>query len=628
VTLVTEQAKSGGFALPSLTNGQLMKRLLALGWRYRWGCLRVLLIQIVALAIGLSGLSLAGLGVDVIRHAVDPTARVPRWPLGLRPPQGWSDFAVVTLIAGMVIGLSALRGTLTYIYTVSVNKLIQGQLVVHLRSAVYDKLQRLSFRFFDSHQTGSIINRVTGDSQNARMFIDGVVLQSIILLLTLGVYLTYMVNIHAELTLVVLAPAPLLFVAAAVFSRKVRRGYDRNRELYDQMILTLSESVSGIHVVKGFARVPHEIAKFGKANDNVTNQQRSVFFKVSIFTPFVMFLTYLSMLLLLAYGGYLVIHDELPLGTGLLVFAGLLTAFSAQVNNVATIANSMQQSLTGARRVFEILEAPVEIRSPPDAIRLPRARGEVRFEHVTFGYDPAEPCLVDIDCVAKPGMCVAILGETGCGKTTLLSLIPRFYDPVKGRVLVDGHDLRRLNLDDLRRNIGVVFQESFLFSNTVAANIAFGHPDATREQIEKAARIAAAHEFILDLPNGYDTILGEGGNTLSGGQRQRLALARAILLDPAILLLDDPTAAIDAQTEEEILAALDSAMEGRTTFIVANRLSTLRRADIVIVLSKDGRIAQMGTHEELMQREGHYRKTAHIQMSEALTPLAAERGQA
>jgi ATP-binding cassette subfamily B protein len=628
VTLVTEQAKSGGFALPSLTNGQLMKRLLALGWRYRWGCLRVLLIQIVALAIGLSGLSLAGLGVDVIRHAVDPTARVPRWPLGLRPPQGWSDFAVVTLIAGMVIGLSALRGTLTYIYTVSVNKLIQGQLVVHLRSAVYDKLQRLSFRFFDSHQTGSIINRVTGDSQNARMFIDGVVLQSIILLLTLGVYLTYMVNIHAELTLVVLAPAPLLFVAAAVFSRKVRRGYDRNRELYDQMILTLSESVSGIHVVKGFARVPHEIAKFGKANDNVTNQQRSVFFKVSIFTPFVMFLTYLSMLLLLAYGGYLVIHDELPLGTGLLVFAGLLTAFSAQVNNVATIANSMQQSLTGARRVFEILEAPVEIRSPPDAIRLPRARGEVRFEHVTFGYDPAEPCLVDIDFVAKPGMCVAILGETGCGKTTLLSLIPRFYDPVKGRVLVDGHDLRRLNLDDLRRNIGVVFQESFLFSNTVAANIAFGHPDATREQIEKAARIAAAHEFILDLPNGYDTILGEGGNTLSGGQRQRLALARAILLDPAILLLDDPTAAIDAQTEEEILAALDSAMEGRTTFIVANRLSTLRRADIVIVLSKDGRIAQMGTHEELMQREGHYRKTAHIQMSEALTPLAAERGQA
>jgi len=580
----------------------------------------VLSIQVLMLALSLAGLSFTGLGIDVIRHAADPEVRAPTWPLGIRPPAGWSTYALVALIAVCVIGLALVRGVLTYAYTVSVNTLIQGKLVVDLRAAVYDKLQRLSFRFFDAHQSGSIINRVTTDTQNARLFIDGVIMQAIILVLTLTVYLIYMINIHPQLTIVCLAPAPLLFIASYVFSRKIRPAYDANRNLYDTMVLRLSESVQGIHVVKGFARIPQEINKFAEANDAVTDQQRAIFFKVSVFTPFVMFLTYLNMLLLLGYGGYLVIEHELALGTGLLVFAGLLAQFSAQVNNIATIANSMQQSLTGARRVFEILEAPVEIKNPPVPVRLSKMRGEVTFDHVTFEYKPGEPCLVDFDLSIKPGQCVAILGETGAGKSTLLSLIPRFYDPGRGRVLIDGVDVRRIDLDDLRRQIGVVFQESFLFSNTVAANIAFGQPGATRDAVEQAAKIAAAHEFILDLPNGYDTVLGEAGNTLSGGQRQRLALARSILLNPAILLLDDPTAAIDAQTEEEILAALDGAMQGRTTLIVANRLSTLRRADLVVVLD-DGRIVQAGTHEQLMKSDGLYQRTAKLQMPDENTPL-------
>ena len=237
----------------------------------------------------------------------------------------------------------------------------------------------------------------------------------------------------------------------------------------------------------------------------------------------------------------------------------------------------------------------------------------MRFENLSFAYDGAEAVVRDVNLDVKPGQCVAILGATGAGKSVLMSLIPRFFDPTAGRLLIDGIDARRLHLDDLRRNIGLVFQESFLFSNTVAANIAFGHPDATPAQIEKAARIAAAHDFIMTLPKGYDTVLGESGNTLSGGQRQRLAIARAVLLEPAVLLLDDPTAAIDSETEHEIFEALDRAIEGRTTFIVAHRLSTLRRADFIIVL-ESGRIVQQGTHEQLMKVPGPYLHVASLQL--------------
>ncbi len=289
----------------------------------------------------------------------------------------------------------------------------------------------------------------------------------------------------------------------------------------------------------------------------------------------------------------------------------------------------MQQSLISARRVFEVLDAVVEIDSKPGAMRLGRARGEVKFEGVWFDYRgphilPEVPpsVLQGIDFVAKPGECIALLGATGSGKTALLSLIPRFYDPTEGRVLLDGQDVRDLEVDSLRRNVGIVFQESFIFNQTIAENIAFGHPDATRETVERAAKIAAAHEFIVALPRGYDSMVGEGGADLSGGQRQRLAIARAILLEPAILLLDDPTAAIDPQTEKEILLAMEQAMKGRTTFVVAHRLSTLRRADRILTLEQ-GRIAESGTHDELMSLNGSYARAARLQM---LNDVSSEDG--
>ncbi|MCH8850858.1 MAG: ABC transporter ATP-binding protein, partial [Chloroflexi bacterium] len=380
----------------------------------------------------------------------------------------------------------------------------------------------------------------------------------LMLMISLVFFVGYMLSIHVWLTVWCLATTPLLWLATWRFSRIVRPAYRKNRELFDTAVLRLSENVQGVHVVKGFSRQPQEIEKFRQANSAVRDQKRWIFWRVSTFVPLIGFLPQINLVVLIVYGGKLYMSDpDFRIGSGFFVFAGLLQQFSTQVGSIAVIANSVQQSLTGAQRVFEVLDAPSQVESPPNAVRLPRARGEVRLECVTFGYQPGEPAVAGVSLDVQPGQTVAILGATGAGKSTLLSLIPRFYDPQQGRVLIDGRDVREYDLDDLRRNIGLVFQESFLFSNTVAANIAFGHPQATREQIERAAKIASAHGFIMELEHGYDTVLNEGGSNLSGGQRQRLAIARAVLLEPAILILDDPTAAIDPQTEHEILEAMN-----------------------------------------------------------------------
>ncbi len=595
------------------SNGVLIRRLFALAWSYRRRCLWVLAQQMLLVGLALAGLSLTGLGIDVMRQQLAPSSVTPRWPFGFAPPADWGPMAVMALIAGMILSVALVHAALRYIASMSAGRLVQD-IVVDLRSQVYDKLQRLSFRFFDDNRSGSIINRVAGDVQAVRSFVDGVVIQLLAVLLSLGVYLYYMLQVHVPLTLACLATTPLLWVGAAWFSRRVRPAYQHNSELADEMVLTLSESIQGVQVIKGFAREKQEIARFEAANRAIKDQKHAIFWTISLFQPAMGFLTQLNMVVLLAYGGYLVIRGELRLGEGLFVFANLMQQFANQVGQVTNIANSIQASLTGAQRVFEVLDAPVEIVSSPGAIRLPRARGAVRFENVSFGYRCDEPVLEQVDFAVTAGQCVAVVGATGAGKSSLLNLVPRFYDPTAGRVLIDGADARRLHLDDLRRNIGLVFQESFLFSNTVASNIAFGHPGATREQIERAAKIASAHEFIVSLPQGYDTIIGEYGSNLSGGQRQRLAIARALLLDPAILILDDATAAVDPETEGEILDAMNDAMRGRTTLVAAHRLSTLRRADLVVVLER-GRIVQIGAHEQLMRQQGRYYEAARLQIA-------------
>jgi ATP-binding cassette subfamily B protein len=596
-----------------LDNRILIRRLLAYAWQFRKRCIHVLVLQLFLLAMGLGGLSLTGVGIDYLRYTLAHDIPLPDlWGWAL-PEAREGALAVILWLSGGIFLLACLRAALNHFYAMSVARLVMAEIVVGLRQQIYAKLQQLSFRFYDRQTSGSIINRVTGDVQAVRLFIDGVFLQTIIMVLSLAVYLVYMVRIHVGLTILCLLSTPVMWFISTYFSRKLRPAYEENRRLMDDLVLHMSESIQGVQTLKAFAREEAANKQFETINTQVKQQRESIFRKVSVFAPSITFLTQWNLFVLLLVGGGLVIRGSIPLGSGLVVFAGLLQQFSGQVSNLSGLIDSIQQSLAGARRVFAILDAPVEIVPPEKPVALGRVRGQVDFKDVTFKFSEGQSALSGISISVRPGESIAIVGATGSGKSALMSLIPRFYDPNEGVVRVDGVDIREVHPTELRRNIGIVFQENFLFSNTVSSNIAFGHPEARREQIETAARIAQAHDFILELPEGYETVLEEGGSNLSGGQRQRLAIARALLLDPPILLLDDPTAAIDAETEEEILSAMEHAMQGRTTFMVAHRLSTLRRANRVLVLER-GRLVQEGTHEELVKSSGPYRDAASLQM--------------
>lgn len=584
----------------------LLSRLLRLTARYGWRSLGLVVLNLCLLALGLAGLGGVGIAVDYLREQVQPDAPAAKFPFGWHPPDPWAPRAVLLVLGLWIFGAAALRAWLAYLTAVSTNRLGQGRIVVELRSAIYAKMQRMSFRFFDANATGSLINRVTGDTQSVRLFIDGVAVQVLNIVLATVFYTLCLAQIHLGLTLACFAFLPVLGLIVVLFSRWLRPDYEEGRKRVDRLVLVFEELARGMGVVKSFGLQDWASRRFLEANASVRDQKNRVFRKLTVLHPLVSLLNQLSLAVLLGYGGWLAIRGEIPVGTGLILFAGILQQLNAQMNAIGTVADSLQQTLTGADRVYEVLDAEPGIVDRPDATPLDRARGDLVFESVSFRFKPEDTVLHDLSLAVKAGEKIAIVGPTGAGKTALIQLIPRFYDPDGGRLLLDGRDLRDWRLDDVRKQVGLVFQESFLFSAPVAANIAFGNPGASREDVERAARLAAAHEFIEKLPQGYDTLLHENGANLSGGQRQRLALARAILLDPAILILDDPTAAVDAGTEHEILAAMDRVMAGRTTFIVAHRFSTVRRADRIVVLER-GRIAAIGTHEALSAQPGYYR---------------------
>ncbi len=484
-----------------------------------------------------------------------------------------------------------------------------------LRNAMYDRIQYLPFSFHDHTTTGQLINRCIEDVRAVQSFAGDSLVQLVQLgVLALGVIAALLLR-NPALALIALLPLiPMVMMTTDFGKRITRLFYDVDNNLGD-LSAQLQENVLGAHVVRAFAREPHEIERFDKVNRLYIKARLTVIGEWSRVMPTTHLLITLGTILILLVGGPLVLQGKMTVGE-LVAFNAYLLMLSAPVQQLAWLVNSLGESEAGAQRVIEILDHIPEILSPPAAETLATLSGGVEFRNVSLRYqDEKVRALSAIDLHVQPNQLIALIGQTGSGKTSLVNLIPRFYDVSDGAVLVDGVNVRQADLVSLRRQIGIVLQTSLLFSDSIRANISYGRPDASMEDIISAARAAQADEFISKLTEGYDTLVGERGITLSGGQRQRIAIARALLMNPRILILDDSTSSVDTHTEKLIQEALDKLMEGRTTFVIAHRLATIRRADLILVMA-DGRIVQRGRHAQLLQEGGLYREIYDLQLSQ------------
>jgi ATP-binding cassette subfamily B protein len=514
---------------------------------------------------------------------------------------------IILCLAAVVAAMAVLR----YLREVAGAKLSMT-LVYYIREAVYDKLQRVGFAFHDTISTGQLINRALSDLQNVRAFLQTAVLTTLDIVLVVGGYMALLLARSPWLAALSLVPLPFWTLYILNFGRKVQPASRAVMEAEDKSISVITENIAGVHVIKAFATQRQEIAKYAEACRTFHQRVMRRIRMYANFTPVIRSIGSASHLSLFFLVAVLMIKGKLNVGDFLILGAAMGTIL-ARLQQVSVISDQYQNAIVSARRLHEIFDARPTVPERPDAVPLPKGSGTVRFEHVSFGYNPAKPVLHDVSFEVKGASVVAIVGPTGSGKTTLVNLIARFYDPQQGRILVNGTDIRQVTLDSLRPQVAFVFQETYLFSASVAENIAYGRPHVTEGEVEAAARLAQAHEFIEQLPKGYQTMLGERGSSLSGGQRQRLAIARAIVQDPRILVLDDATASVDPETDDLIHRAMRGVMRDRTTFLIAHRISTVKRADMVIVL-EHGRITQTGTHAELMRRDGHYRHIAAAQL--------------
>lgn len=482
------------------------------------------------------------------------------------------------------------------------NRVIQRTLG-DIRNAIYDSLQRLAFRYHDKANTGELISRSTTDVFRLQDFFFACLFISIDIAVSLVVIIVLIFAVRPLLGWVTLATVIPTIVLIAFYASKLQPQWRKVHDLHGEMNTVIQENIAGVRVVKAFAREQSEVAKFRTKRDVFLGRLSDTVNYWAARVPVAQFVFGLTTPLALWLGGRMVIRGEMPVGD-LAKIVLYLMAVGHRMGMVGQFTNIVQNASASAERILEIIHEPKTIRSGDKD--LPAGGGAVEFDHVSFRYFDGKASLTDVSFRIEPGQTVAIVGPTGSGKTTLVNLIPRFYDVDDGRVIIDGEDVRNLRLTELRRSVGVMFQETFLFSATAAENIAFGQPEATREDIERCARAAQAHEFISELENGYDTVIGERGVSLSGGQRQRIAIARAFLMDPRILILDDATASVDSQTERLIREAMRKLCEGRTTFVIAQRLSTVQHADMILVLQQ-GRIVERGRHDELIQRSGFYR---------------------
>ena len=514
--------------------------------------------------------------------------------------------------AGLILVFAFARATFAFAQTF-LSQAMSQNVAYDLRNELYAKIQRLSFSYHDRNQTGQLMVRATDDVEKVRMFIGQGMLMAIqaVVLLTGTLIILFLTN--ARLTLIVLPILPVALFMFMLFGKITQPLFTEVQRRLSRLNTILQENLAGIKVIKAFAREPEQTRRFETAADSYMEQQIKVARIFSFLFPIVFLVANLGQAAVIYFGGKQLIFGTLSFGEWQ-KFSLYLVYIFFPLGQLGFIISQMSQASASAKRVFDILDARNDVVDKPDAIDLPPIEGRVTFDDVSFRYfSNSEWVLRHVDFEAQPGQTVALLGATGSGKTTIINLIPRFYDVSEGAVRVDGYDVRDVKIASLRRQIGIVLQETTLFSGTIRDNIAFGKPDASMEEIIAAAKAAAAHEFIMSFPDGYDTPVGERGTTLSGGQKQRIAIARALLMDPRILILDDATASVDVATELKIQQALDKLMEGRTSFVIAQRISTVLNADLILVLEK-GRIVARGRHHELMETSPQYAEIYHSQL--------------
>jgi ABC-type multidrug transport system fused ATPase/permease subunit len=495
--------------------------------------------------------------------------------------------------------------------------------IFDLRVRLYATLQRLSLSFFERTSTGELMSRVTNDVNALESFVThGSALAAVDLLRLFGGAIILLL-LDWRLALLVLLPVPVLAVSLRYFNTRIRPVYRRVRARLGDINAQLQDSLSGIRVIQAFVQEDRELERFTTESKGYYQARVQGIRYWSTFFPAMRFVASLGTVIVLGAGAVMVVQGELTLGT-LVAFLSYITSFYQPINRLTEVDNVFQEAIAAGERTFELLDETADIQDPPDAIELGQVQGEVVFENVHFRYGTGDKILHDVDFRIAPGEMVALVGPSGAGKTSIANLLCRFYDPIQGRITIDGHDLRQVSLESLRGQVAVVLQDTFLFNTTVRENLLYGKPDATDEELFAAAQAAYAHEFVRALPDGYSTEIGERGVRLSGGQKQRLALARAILADPRILILDEATSSVDAEAEYLIQQALDAVLEGRTALVIAHRLSTIRSADKIIAL-EGGRIVEVGDHRELMQRGGLYSQLYQRQLELAVAEEADER---
>jgi len=522
-----------------------------------------------------------------------------------------SDLRFIIFAALTIMGLGVLRSILAYAQRY-LTEWVSHNISFDLRNRLYDHIQHLPFTFHDRTQSGQLISRTIEDVRAIERFTGSGLAELVrVALLLIGIVtLLYLDN--AMLASIALLPMLPLLVITSRFGQRISRYFLSVENALGELSVRLQENVSGVQVVRAFSREPYEAQRFDRINRELFSARLTVINEFAKIMPTSHFLIALATILILWFGGGMVMRGELTLGE-LVAFNSYMLLLAEPLHIMGWLVNSAGEASAGVQRTFEILDKQPEIRNPPQAVDLPGLSGQVEFRDVSFRYaDEDRYALRDINLLVEPNQVVALIGATGSGKTSLVNMIPRFYDATQGSVLVDNFDVRQAKLTSLRRQIGIVLQTSLLFSTTISENIAYGQPDAGEEEIISAAKAAQAHEFIIELPDQYQTVVGERGVTLSGGQRQRAAIARALLLDPRILILDDSTSSVDTHTEYLIQRALERLMEGRTTFVIAQRLSTIRRAALILVMEQ-GRIVERGTHASLIAHDGLYREIYELQ---------------